>query len=171
MVTKPCGNLRRESGFDRHVGGSAGATLAVDAGLISAAQKPSVPLQAAAGWSGNYDFTKTSAVKYAYVRCPSATDYATASCRSLESAASSINHINVATASTLLATSLDYTGKTATTSCEQVDPEQSKSMYAALQQAHISPLLNTNNECAHAFAYVDVELQPTLNWFHSVITR
>lgn len=149
------------------LGSSAGATIAVDAGLVAASHQPAQPVRAAAGWSGAYDLRAVGAVQtplaegaQRYVGCGDSS----AACVTTATAASPVTHVATSSAPTLLAASDQFRA-----GCEIVNPSQSQRMESALQQAGVPSVLHVNHQCAHAQAYADVELQPTLDWFRSVL--
>lgn len=147
------------------VGGSAGATLVVDAARRAAALTDDWHIQAVAAWSGVYDFLEplilATPATATYLGCPGGTDPA---CTHRAQLASAVNGPFNGMPPTLLATSDEYTP-----GCEIVDPQQARAMHDALAAAKVRTRLDVLHLCAHAEGYTTTELQPTLDFLGGVL--
>jgi S-formylglutathione hydrolase FrmB len=88
------------------------------------------------------------------------------SCASTADKASAITGVSAKSPPTLLATSDQYRQ-----GCEIVPPQQTDLMAAALKQAGRQVVVHVNQECAHAYAYYNVEGGPTLDFFRQVFRQ
>jgi acetyl esterase len=143
-------------------GSSAGATLAVYSGLVAYQNEPSAQVAALVGWSGGYDFTGDLGANGAsqlgnigqYLGCD---DPTIPSCEATATSASAVSWVEPGDPPTLLANSTDYQP-----GCEIVDPAQAEEMATDLENAGVTTQLDLNSECAHAQAYSNIELAPTI---------
>jgi acetyl esterase/lipase len=149
-------------------GSSAGATLAVYSAMEAQRTDPSAQVLADVGWSGGYDFTVGASgtidpnqlqnAEY-YLGC---SDPTIPSCQATATAASAVSLVQPGDPATLLANSTDYK-----LGCEIVNPAQAQEMAADLQQAGDAVQLDLNSECAHASAYSNIELAPTVTFLEA----
>jgi acetyl esterase/lipase len=149
-------------------GSSAGATLAVYSAMQAQKSDPSAQVVADVGWSGGYDFTvgpsgaidpnQLQDVEY-YLGC---SDLTAPSCEATATTASAVSLVQPGDPATLLANSTDYER-----GCEIVPPTQAQEMANDLQQAGDAVQLDLNSECAHANAYANIELAPTVTFLEA----
>jgi len=149
-------------------GSSAGATLAVYSAMQAQRSDPSAQVVADVGWSGGYDFTVGASgtidptqlqnAEY-YLGC---SDPTVPSCQATATAASAVSLVQPGDPATLLASSTDYK-----LGCEIVNPVQAQEMAGDLLHAGDTVQLDLNGECAHASAYANIELAPTVTFLEA----
>ena len=149
-------------------GSSAGATLAVYSAVQAQRTDPSAQVVADVGWSGGYDFTvgpggtvdptQLRNAEY-YLGC---SDPTVPACQATATAASAVSLVQPGDPATLLANSTDYK-----LGCEIVNPAQAQEMASDLQNAGDTVQLDLNSECAHASAYANIELAPTVTFLEA----
>jgi acetyl esterase len=149
-------------------GSSAGATLAVYSAMKAYQGDPSAQVIADVGWSGGYDFTvgTSGAVDpnqlqnvENYLGCH---DPTVPACAATAEAASAVSLVAAGEPATLLANSTDYK-----VGCEIVAPSQAQEMASDLTKVGVPVQLDLNSECAHATAYANIELAPTITFLEA----
>ena len=149
-------------------GSSAGATLAVYSAMKAYQSDPSAQVVADVGWSGGYDFTvgTSGAVDpnqlqnvENYLGC---SDPTVPACAATAEEASAVSLVEAGEPPTLLANSTDYK-----VGCEIVAPSQAQEMASDLTKVGVPVQLDLNSECAHATAYANIELAPTINFLEA----
>ncbi len=169
-------------------GGSAGGNLALSAALAAHLAQPASAVQAIADWSGTSDtfeligeyensgisLGKSSWATYLGCHDPWSLTWspsANACLVSFEQASpaqfidgTTIN--GVGSPPTLVATSTDFLGNG---HCEIVPPRQQEEVYLRSLMERVPTQIDTNSECAHAFAYLDTEFPSTLKFFEKYL--
>jgi acetyl esterase/lipase len=149
-------------------GSSAGATLAVYSAMKAYQSDPSAQVVADVGWSGGYDFTvgTSGAVDpnqlqnvENYLGC---SDPTVPACAATAEEASAVSLVEAGEPATLLANSTDYK-----VGCEIVAPSQAQEMSSDLTKVGVPVQLDLNSECAHATAYANIELAPTITFLQA----
>jgi acetyl esterase/lipase len=143
-------------------GGSAGATLAVDAATLIGTHASAPSVAAAVGWSGGYDFLdgtgahpQNIASISNYLGCSAGTP----PCEATEASASAVTNVGATTPPTFLANSTN----------ELVPLNQLTDMHDALTQAQIptQSLIMPGNK--HAFAYKATAYCPTVSFLETYL--
>ncbi len=146
-------------------GSSAGANLALEAGLEAFQTTPSAQVKAVVGWSGPYDFVTglpeeepvvPLQVSYGY-EYDGCSDLSNPTCLATTESASPTSWVTRGDPPTLLANSTDFNAR-----CEIVDPAQATELAGDLTAVGTSVTVDLNGECAHALAYTNVEMPSTL---------
>jgi acetyl esterase len=143
-------------------GGSAGASLAVDAATLIGKNASPPSVAAAVGWSGGYDFLDSTGAHQQnietisnYLGCKAGTT----ACEPKETAASAVTNVGAATPPTFLANSTN----------ELVPLAQLTDMHDALTQAQIPTQSLVMKGSLHAFAYKATAYCPTVSFLETYL--
>ncbi len=144
-------------------GGSAGATLAVDAADGAVLDDPAARVDAVVGWSGQYDLVTASYLTaisnptdyqggIEFTGCADITD---PTCLATAVAADPVARVARGDPPALLATSTDYVPE-----CELVNPQSTLTLAQAYTAHGVPVTVATTGACAHALAYAGDPVDP-----------
>ena len=149
-------------------GSSAGATLAVYSAMKAYQSDPSAQVIADVGWSGGYDFTVGASGAVDPSQLQNVENYLGCSdptgppARQQPRERPPCPSWRLGNRPPCWASLTDYK-----VGCEIVAPSQAQEMASDLTKVGVPVQLDLNSECAHATAYANIELAPTISFLEA----